>query len=148
VALQTCGHFQWNLVKTQLLPWIDLIYFDLKCADARRHQQWTGRSNRTILDNLSKLVETARDRLVCTIPLISGKNVEQAPLQAMAEIIGGIKHLSYRLQPYHPGCLTKTTALGKAAPSDLPTHAMAPDEYRQVAATFGTMVRSRRKRLA
>ncbi len=147
VALQTCGHFQWDPVKAQLLPWVDLIYFDLKYPDARRHRQWTGRSNRTILHNLSKIVETARDRLVCTMPLISGRTAEQMPLQAMAEIIGAIKHLSYRLRPYHPGGLAKITALGRTAPSNLPIHAMAPDEYRQVAAAFDTMVRRRRDRL-
>jgi pyruvate formate lyase activating enzyme len=129
VALQTCGHFQWDLVEAELMPWIDLIYFDLKCMDAHRHRQCTGRSNRTILDNFSKLVETARAKLVCTIPLINGKTVEEMLLRITAETIGRIKHMSYRLQPYHPGGLAKTAALGKPAPPDLPTHAMAPDEY-------------------
>lgn len=142
VALQTCGHFRWDAVEAQLLPWVDLIYFDLKCLDARRHRQWTGRSNLTILDNFSKLVETARAKLVCTIPLISGKTADKRLLQTTAEAIGHIEHISYRLQPYHPGGLIKTTALGKPAPSGLPAHAMAPDEYRQVASSFDAMVRS------
>jgi pyruvate formate lyase activating enzyme len=143
MALQTCGHFQWDLMDAELLPWIDLIYFDLKCPDAHRHQQWTGRSNRTILDNFSKLVETARAKLVCTIPLISGKTADKRLLRTTAEAIGRIEHLSYRLQPYHPGGLIKTAALGKPTPSGLPTHAMAPDEYQQVAAAFDVMVHSR-----
>lgn len=142
VVLQTCGHFRWDAVNAQLLPWIDLIYFDLKCLDARRHRQWTGRSNRIILDNFSKLVETARAKLVCTIPLISGKTADRRLLRTTAEAIGRIEHLSYRLQPYHPGGLLKTAALGKPAPSGLPMHAMAPNEYRQVASAFGAMVRS------
>ena len=146
VALQTCGHFQWNLVETQLLPWIDMIYFDLKCPDAHRHRQWTGRSNRTILENFSKLVEAARAKLICTIPLVSGKTAEKRLLRTMAETIGGIEQLPYRLQPYHPGGLVKTAALGKPTFSDLPTRVMATDEYRQVAAAFDTMVRSHRER--
>jgi pyruvate formate lyase activating enzyme len=146
LALQTCGHFQWDTVEAQLLPWIDLIYFDLKCPDARRHRQWTGRSNRTILDNFSNLVESARARLVCTIPLISGKTADERLLLALAEAIGRIEHLPYRLQPYYPGGLLKTAALGKPAPSGLPLHAMAPDQYRQIAAVFDAAVRSCRER--
>lgn len=146
VALQTCGHFQWDRVNAELLPWIDLVYFDLKCLDADRHRQWTGRSNRSILDNFARLVESAREKLICTIPLISGKTAEEKLLRLAAEAIGGIKHLSYRLQPYHPGGLVKTAAIGKAAPFDLPTHAMAPDEVQQIAAAFDTVVRSCRER--
>jgi pyruvate formate lyase activating enzyme len=146
VALQTCGHFRWDAVEAQLLPWIDLIYFDLKCLDAHCHRRWTGRSNRTILDNFTKLIETARAKLVCTIPLISGKTADKRLLRTTAEAIGRIEQLSYQLQPYHPGGLVKTTALGKPVPAGLPTHAMAPDEYQQVAANFDAMVHSCCKR--
>jgi pyruvate formate lyase activating enzyme len=146
LALQTCGHFQWDVVEACLLPWIDLIYFDLKCPDARRHRQWTGRSNRTILDNFSKLADTARDRLVCTIPLIGGKTADKSLLQTMAETVGRIEHLSYRLQPYHPGGLVKSEALGRPVSSGLPTHAMVPDEYQQLSASFDAMVYRRCER--
>jgi pyruvate formate lyase activating enzyme len=146
VALQTCGHFQWDLLQGELLPWVDLIYFDIKCLDPHRHRQWTGQSNRTILNNFSKLVETARDKLVCTIPLIKGWTAEKKLLQAAAHTIGGIDRLKYCLRPYHPGAMVKTAALGKAHASGLPAQAMAPDEYRQIAVTFDTLVRNHRKR--
>ncbi len=146
LALQTCGHFQWDRVQAELLPWIDRIYFDLKCMDARRHRQWTGRSNRTILENFARLVETARARLVCTIPLIGGRTAREMLLGLTAETIGAIEDLPYRLRPYHPGARVKTAALGRPAPPDLPAHAMAPDEYRHLAAAFDTRVRNRRER--
>jgi pyruvate formate lyase activating enzyme len=146
VALQTCGHFQWDLFETELLPWIDLIYFDIKCLDPHRHRQWTGRSNLTILANFSKLVETARAKLACTIPLIGGLTAGQENLQAMADIIGAVDSLPYRLHPYHPGALVKSAALGKCVAPEVPIQAMAPGEYRQIAATFDGIVSNLRKR--
>ncbi len=146
VALQTCGHFQWDLLEAELLPWIDLIYFDIKCLDPHRHRQWTGKSNRAILANFSKLLETARTKLVCSIPLISGLTAERTLLKAVADTIGGIDQLPYRLHPYHPGALVKAAALGKCPAPGLPVHTMPPDEYRQLAATFDTIVSNRRKR--
>jgi len=146
LVLQTCGHFQWELFKTELLPWIDLICFDLKCLDPHRHRQWTGRSNRTIQANFSKLLEVAKDKLVCSIPLVNGLTAQRENLQAMAGVIGAIDRLPYRLHPYHPGALTKAAALGKCTVPDLPARAMAPNEYRQICATFDTLVSNLRKR--
>jgi pyruvate formate lyase activating enzyme len=146
VALQTCGHFQWDLFEAELLPWIDLIFFDLKCLDPHRHRLWTGRSNLTILANFSKLLETAQTKLACAIPLVSGLTAQWENLQAMAEVLGAIDRLPYRLHPYHPGALTKAAALGKSNAPDLPASAMAPDEYRQIAATFDSIVNNLRKR--
>jgi pyruvate formate lyase activating enzyme len=146
VALQTCGLFQWDLVEAELLPWIDLVYFNLKCLDTRHHRQWTGRSNRTILDNFSKFADTTRVGLVCTIPLIGGKTTRETLLRATADAISGIKRLSYRLQPYHAGGQVKATALGRPTPTDLPAHALAPDEYQRITAAFAAMVRNRRER--
>lgn len=60
-ALDTCG-----LCPTEnldrLLPYTDLVLYDLKLFDADLHRQFTGSSNRQILDNLFHLRDVQRSR--------------------------------------------------------------------------------------
>ncbi len=146
IALQTCGLFGWETFEKQLLPWIDLIFFDLKAENDALHRQWTGRSNRLILDNFSKLAETAPDKLVCTIPLVLGMTAQKKNIRSLARRVGSIQGLRYRLHPYHPGALFKAGVLGRRADDRLPAHAMAADQYHGIAAEFETIVNSQRKR--
>ena len=145
VALQTCGFFHWESFAAKLLPWIDLIYFDIKCIDEHLHRQWTGRSNRRILANFARLADVARDRLICAVPLITGLTAERANIRQVARHIGAIADLPYRLQAYNPGGHFKAQWLGKSASSDLPAHAMAPEQYRRLAEEFEAIVNSLRK---
>ncbi|MFO8091149.1 MAG: hypothetical protein R6U13_15020 [Desulfatiglandaceae bacterium] len=103
VAIQTCGHFDWSLFQRNLLSGIDLIYFDLKCIDSYLHQQWTGRSNRRILDNFSRLVNAARHKVVCTIPLIPGYTAQKDNVHDLARFAGDMDVISFCLRPYNPG---------------------------------------------
>ncbi|MFC1895804.1 glycyl-radical enzyme activating protein [Thermodesulfobacteriota bacterium] len=146
LALQTSGLFDWNQFCTMLLPFIDLIYFDIKCIDPRHHRLWTGRSNRSILDNLSRLTHASRDKLVCCVPLIDGFTADTNNVRDVANHIGAIADLPYRLHPYHPGVHFKAAALGKSAAPELPQHAMALDQYHHIATTFDTIVTHIRQR--
>ena len=56
VALDTCGMTSWsNLAK--ILPHIDLVLYDLKEMDSKRHETFTGQSNEVILTNLIRIGE-------------------------------------------------------------------------------------------
>lgn len=136
VALQTCGLFNWDRFEADLLPWLDLIFFDIKSIDAETHRQWTGRTNRRILANFLKMAEAAPDRLVCTIPLISEMTAEKKNLEQIARFIAPLPGLRYRLNPYHPGGLFKYAALGREPPSEANHHAMPPEQYQQLAEAF------------
>lgn len=50
-ALDTCGQCR-NESLCTILPYSDLVLFDLKECDPKRHKTYTGVSNRTILENL------------------------------------------------------------------------------------------------
>jgi pyruvate formate lyase activating enzyme len=141
LALQTCGQFVWDAFAAQLLPWLDLIFFDLKCLDPELHRRWTGRSNRTILANFAKLTRTVPDKLVCTIPLIGGLTAAPLHLQAVAEMIRANGRLPYRLHPYHPAGPAKAAGLGKSTADAVPAGAMAPEVFRQISTTFESLVR-------
>jgi pyruvate formate lyase activating enzyme len=136
VAIQTCGHFDWSLFQRNLLSGIDLIYFDLKCIDPHLHQQWTGRSNRRILDNFSRLVNVAQHKVVCTIPLIPGYTAQKDNVQKLARFAGDMGVVSFSLHPYNPGIWFKAPALGRTITESLPVNAMSPDEYNRIVEEF------------
>lgn len=146
IVVQTCGLFDWPCFRDRLLPHIDLIYFDIKGIDSRLHQQWTGRSNETISENLAHLTETASEKLVCSVPLINGFTARESNVRAVANLIGTMAGLPYRLNAYHPGALIKNAALGKTVPAPLPRQAMAPETYHRLSATFETIVAHIRQR--
>jgi pyruvate formate lyase activating enzyme len=50
-ALDTCGLTSQSILE-RLLPWTDLVLFDLKLLDNVRHRQFTGQPNDQVLDNL------------------------------------------------------------------------------------------------
>ena len=87
-ALDTCGLVpQINL--EMILPYTDLVMYDLKLMDAGQHQQFTGASNERILQNLRWLVAKVRDgslplTLWIRTPLIPNATAKKENLQAIA----------------------------------------------------------------
>ncbi len=69
-ALDTSG-FAPAAVVASILPWVQLVLFDLKIMDAVRHRQYTGVDNRPILENLVRMA-ASRVPLRIRIPLIPG----------------------------------------------------------------------------
>jgi pyruvate formate lyase activating enzyme len=55
-ALDTCGMTTTHILD-RLLPYTDLVLFDLKLWDPARHQEFTGQTNERILQNLQYLRE-------------------------------------------------------------------------------------------
>ncbi|MHA1255457.1 MAG: glycyl-radical enzyme activating protein, partial [Promethearchaeota archaeon] len=49
-ALDTCGYANPNIYE-KLLPFIDLVLFDIKEIDSNKHKEYTGVSNERILEN-------------------------------------------------------------------------------------------------
>ena len=140
LALQTSGAFAWEAFAAELLPWIDLIFFDIKCLDPDLHQRWTGRTNRKIQANLSRLARTAPSKLICTLPLIDGMTAEPDNLRAVADRIGALGGVPYRLRPYHPAGAAKAAGLGRSMAASLPGAAMTPEAYQRICIAFDQRV--------
>jgi pyruvate formate lyase activating enzyme len=75
-AIDTCGLCSPDTLD-RLLPFTDLVLYDLKLYDAELHRQFTGSSNRQILDNLLHLRDIQHSqsqpfRLWIRTPLIPG----------------------------------------------------------------------------
>jgi len=106
-----------------VLPFVDLILFDLKHLNLDEHKRTTGIGNKIILENLDRASKMIPVWL--RLPLISGFNdsVEQIKMIALLGKQIGAKKIS--LLPYHEGGKSKSEQLGRIYP--LP-EARAPEE--------------------
>jgi pyruvate formate lyase activating enzyme len=118
-ALQTCGHFNYHAFKEEMLPWLDLIMYDLKLIKSEDHLRWTGQDNQRILENFSRLLN-APVEMMPRIPLIPGFTTSQENLEGISSFLkdNGVRRCS--LLPYNPLGLSKWDNLGKNRPA-LPT---------------------------
>ena len=99
-ALDTCGFAPWSDIK-QVMPFVDLILFDIKAMDPGEHKKFTGVDNLLILENLHKL---AREEPVLwiRIPVVPGCNDTKRNMEAMAAFLQDFKNIRYvELLPYH-----------------------------------------------
>ncbi len=112
VLLQTCGLFAWDRFDAELRPHLDLIWFDLKLADAEEHRRHTGVDNVRILDNLGRLARLDRDRLLVRIPLVPGITDTEHNLRGAAAILRELGLGRVALLPYNPLWIPKRVELG------------------------------------
>ncbi len=119
-ALQTNGFFGWQEFASQALPHLDLIMFDVKLANPKEHQKYTGRENGLILANLAKLLQARPAAVLPRIPLIPGITTTVSNLQCISRLLQdlGVSRLS--LLPYNPVGASKAEHLGKAIHPELP----------------------------
>jgi pyruvate formate lyase activating enzyme len=98
-VLDTCGYAPSSVfLNVALLA--DLVLFDLKLMDPVKHKQYTGVSNRRILDNLEELV--ARGRAVTVrIPVMPGINDTDDEISQFARYLAELPVSHVELLPYH-----------------------------------------------
>lgn len=66
-VLDTSGFARWERI-VKVLPYVDLVLFDVKMLDDEKHKKWTGISNRICFENLRKMVsKSVPVRLRCVI---------------------------------------------------------------------------------
>ncbi len=92
-ALDTCGLCSAHILD-QLLPYTDLVLFDLKLFDPALHRHFTGASNEMILENLHHIREIIRNqvhpiRLWIRTPLIPGATTLDENLTAIGRHLAG-----------------------------------------------------------
>lgn len=112
-AVETCGYAQARDLLAAL-PYVDLFLWDVKDTDEERHKQYTGVSNRRILENLRILNEAgARIRLRCI--LVNGVNTDEAHYSRVARLASTLHHgEGVEWIPYHAYGGTKATFLGNS----------------------------------
>jgi pyruvate formate lyase activating enzyme len=69
-AIETCGYVEWKILD-RILPYLDLIYIDIKHMSSQKHKNLTGQDNDLILDNVKRIDKAdANLSLIVRIPLI------------------------------------------------------------------------------
>ena len=121
-ALDTSGYGPWKELEA-LLPFVDLLLFDIKHLDTKEHQRTTGVGNELILENLEKASRMVPVWL--RIPLIAGFNDSEEHIKKIAALGRQIDAQKISFLPYHEGGKSKSEQLGLTYP--LP-EAQAPSE--------------------
>jgi pyruvate formate lyase activating enzyme len=112
IALQTSGMFDLSEFRHKLLPFTDLIFFDLKLFDAEKHRKYTGCDNRRIMDNFRELVKEGKVKIAARTPLVPDITADSANLAAIAGFVKDSGCMGHVLLPYNSGGKTKRAALG------------------------------------
>jgi pyruvate formate lyase activating enzyme len=84
-ALDTCGHADWSTFEA-VLPFVDLVLFDLKLVDRERHRATTGIYPDRILANAQRVAEAGLPLWVRT-PIIPGFTDDEENIAALAAFI-------------------------------------------------------------
>jgi len=98
-ALETTGYAPWEVMEA-LAEVTDLILYDLKFADDRLHQRYTGVSNALIVENLARLIGQGRDILM-RVPCITGVNDYDEQIRATARLVRRMGLEKIALLPYN-----------------------------------------------
>ena len=111
-ALETCGYFSYQRFQAEMLPHLDLIYFDLKLIDDQESRKYTGRSNRLILSNFSKLLQEKKVKVIPRIPLVPEITATRENLAGLAGLLRKHQMDTCFLMPYNPLWQDKIARLG------------------------------------
>ncbi len=135
-AVQTCGLYDAAAFTQQVLPYADLIYFDVKLLDPADHWKYTGRPNAAILRNFRQLAATARSKLVPRMPLIPGITTTDRNLRAAARFLRETGYSACQLLSYNPGVIAKRRTAGMPGLEELPEALPGVEEQRRWRETF------------
>lgn len=111
VVLDTSGFGKEKDLR-ELLPRVDLVYYDLKLIDPAAHKHYTGQDNALILNNLRILAESGTPYVI-RVPLVPGVTDTDANLSAIAATVRGLAGLvEVNLLPYNRAAGAKYEAAG------------------------------------
>jgi pyruvate formate lyase activating enzyme len=110
-AIETCGYAN-NEIFCETLPYIDVLLMDLKHMNEEKHREFTGLSNRLILDNW-KIAAEQKHSAVARIPVIPGFNDTEPEISAIIDFLVEIGIQEVNLLPYHRFGEGKYEALGR-----------------------------------
>jgi pyruvate formate lyase activating enzyme len=98
-CLDTCGYADADAWE-KVLPYTNLVLYDLKLMDPKSHRRWTGKSNEKILGGI-KLAAESKVPVIVRIPVIPGVNDSEENMKAIARFCNDISINEINLLPYH-----------------------------------------------
>ncbi len=115
VCLETCGYYNREKFNNLILPYLDLIYFDLKIFESDLHKKYCGVSNNIILQNFEDLIKNQQVEILPRIPLIPNITARTKNLENLRNYLQSLKIVKIGLLPYNPLWLSKTKSIGVKA---------------------------------
>ena len=117
VGIDTCGYVPRKTIE-QVLPYVSFFLWDIKQADERRHREFTGVSNRSILSNL-RFVSQRGIPIYIRVPLIPGYNDSDEDLGAICKLVRELASVvEVDLLPLHHLGKARYAGLGREYPID------------------------------
>lgn len=111
-AIDTSGQASWQIYE-EILPYVDLVLYDIKHIDSQKHKIYTGVPNKLILENLRRLSEYDIP-IEIRMPIIPGINDAEEYITRAAQFLTEIKNITrVELLPYHKLGGSKYTRLEK-----------------------------------
>ena len=110
-AIETTGYAPWKQVK-EIAEACDLVLYDLKHMDSKKHKNYTGVPNDLILENAVHLAKEKKD-LIFRVPLIGGVNTDMQNIGLLAQFVVRTGVREVHLLPYHRLGESKYAKLGR-----------------------------------
>jgi pyruvate formate lyase activating enzyme len=139
VAIETCGYFDYPVFARRVLPFVDLILFDVKLADPAESERRLGRPSDRILRNLGALLADGRAEVHPRIPLVPGVTDTPENLRAIVDRLCELGARKVWALPYNPLGLAGRARLGQPLP-DLPAGFTTPEREREVVAILKSAI--------
>ena len=99
-AIETTGFTDWDDL-AEILPFVDLVLYDIKQMDPARHRDLTGQGNERILENLTRI---ARDTVVPVevhVPLVPEYNDSMENMSRLADFLAPLGIREIDILPFH-----------------------------------------------
>lgn len=102
-AIETTLYASLDLIK-DILPYLDLIYVDLKVFDENKHREFTGVSSKIIKEHIRYILESEhKDKVIIRTPLIPSMTATNDNIINIANFLVNIyPEVKYELLNYNP----------------------------------------------
>lgn len=109
-AIETTGYDKWSILK-RVIDNVDLLLYDIKHMNPKKHKNYTGVSNTIILENIRKIDHTGIP-LIIRVPIIPRYNDSISNIEAVTKLADTLKNCKeIHLLPYHRLGISKYTYL-------------------------------------
>jgi len=112
VCIETCGYYNREKFYEFILPYINLIYFDLKIYNPKLHARYCKVSNERILENFEDIIKNKSIEILPRIPLIPNITDTDENLSNLANYLKSLNAKKIGLLPYNPLWLSKPEKIG------------------------------------
>jgi len=112
ICLETCGYYNREKFYEFILPYIDLIYFDLKIYNSELHARYCKVSNERILENFEDIIKNKSIEILPRIPLIPNITDTDDNLSNLVNYLKTLNIKKIGLLPYNPLWLSKQEKIG------------------------------------